>query len=146
MSFRIRSTALLGATSLLTLSACASVGNDEVASNAAPAIATPLSAPLNAETTTQLPRNAVPTHYAIIVTPDADSATFTGEVKTNFDLLQTSNSITMNAADLAINKATLTNNAGIVIPAKVAIDAAAQTVTFSFDSVLEPGHYVFDAS
>lgn len=143
MTIHLRTVALLGATSLLTLSACASV-NDSPAP--APIAAAPLSAPLDAATTTQLPRNAVPTHYAITITPDAESATFKGQVKTNIDLLEPSTSITMNAADLAFDAATLTNASGVTIPAKITTDKDAQTATFTFDRTLEPGHYVFASS
>lgn len=144
MTFRIRSAMLLGATSLISLSACTTVGDTSTPAATAPIA--PLSAPLNAATTTQLPRNAVPTHYAIAIVPNAEAATFTGNVKTDFDLLQPSPNITMNAADLAIDSATITDASGTAIPTTVAVDAEAQTATFTADRTLTPGHYILTAS
>lgn len=143
MTIRTRSVALLGAASLLSLTACASVNDSAAPAPLAPAA---MSAPLDAATTTQLPRNAVPTHYAIAITPDAEAATFKGQVKTNIDLLEPSTSITMNAAELSFDAATITNSSGVTIPAKITTDAAAQTATFTFDRTLDPGRYVFASS
>lgn len=139
-----RFAALASAVSLLTLSACATVPSS---SEPAPvAAANAPATPLSSNTTTQLPRNAVPTHYAIMVTPDAAAKAFTGQIKTNFELLTASNSVTMNAADLMFDGATITDAAGISIPATIRTDADAQTVTFAFGKALQPGKYLLATS
>ena len=149
MNRSARPAALLCAASLLSLSACASVaeggpvGGTSATVPAAPVTA--LAPALPDSVTTQLPRNAVPTHYSIEITPDAAAATFTGSVKTRLDILIPSDSVTMNAADLAIEGATLTDTSGAQIPVTVTTDEDKQTATFTFGKTVAPGHYELSA-
>jgi len=95
--------------------------------------------------TSQLPRNAVPSHYQITVTPDAANLTFTSTVLIDIDLVEPGNSITLNAADLAISSAVIRvrNGAGPdqVTPAAVAINEAEQTATLTFPKSFGAGEY-----
>ena len=93
---------------------------------------------------TQLPVSARPRHYAIAVTPDAQKLSFAGKVAIEFDLLQSSGGITLNAADLDIIEASISPVQGKAIPLKVTIDADQQTATFAFPRVLPAGQYRLD--
>ena len=64
-------------------------------------------APLAQTTTTQLPRVARPSHYAISVTPDLAKQRFAGTSRIDLTIFETTNAIVMNAANLAITEATL---------------------------------------
>ena len=91
-----------------------------------------------ATVTTQLPRGVVPTHYDLAFTPDADKLTFSASVKIAIDVAAPTNTITLQAADLEFAKAEMAG----VGAAKVAVDAEAQTATFTFDKVVTKGSHV----
>ncbi|MCJ0825237.1 ERAP1-like C-terminal domain-containing protein [Luteimonas sp. 50] len=109
----------------------------------APAQAPVATAAVVADATTQLPRDVRPTHYDIAVVPHADTLAFDGKATITLDVLQPTDRIVLNAIDMAFPSATLTPVSGAAaLPApKVAIDAAAQTATFSFDRPLAVGSY-----
>ncbi|MDQ4420084.1 M1 family metallopeptidase [Sphingobium sp. DEHP117] len=106
----------------------------------APALAQPQAAPV-AEVTTQLPRVAVPSHYAIRMAPDAANLKFSAEAQIDIALSTATNAITLNAADLAISSATIAMGKGKPVSGTIATDAAAQTVTVTFPKSLKPGNY-----
>ena len=89
---------------------------------------------------TQLPRTAVPHHYAITITPHSDQLTFDGTVAIDLDVVKPTTSIVLNAANLSVAKATLSGR-GAPLPATVTSDAAAQTATFDFGRTVAPGPY-----
>ncbi|MDZ7894319.1 MAG: M1 family metallopeptidase [Sphingobium sp.] len=91
--------------------------------------------------TTQLPRNAVPHHYAIRVTPDAQNLRFTGQVVIDLDVTQPTQTLVLNAADLTIAKATIAPAGGKAIAGTAKVDADAQTVTLDFGKPLKAGKY-----
>jgi len=94
------------------------------------------------DTTTQLPRNAVPTHYRISLTPDAATATFSGHAVVTINVTAPSSTLTLNAADLTFAHVTLTPAAGGAgRDATVGVDADAQTATFTFAQPVAPGMY-----
>ncbi|PPT51579.1 M1 family metallopeptidase [Xanthomonas arboricola] len=92
--------------------------------------------------TTQLPRTAKPTHYAVEITPHADKMTFDGKVAINISVLQATDRIVLQAANLSFARGTLTQKGGKPQAAKVSTDAEAQTATFAFDKPLAVGEYV----
>ncbi|KLD77494.1 M1 family peptidase [Xanthomonas hyacinthi] len=95
-----------------------------------------------AAVTTQLPRTARPRHYALEITPHADKMTFDGKVRIELDVLQATDRIVLQAANLRFGRSTLTGGkATAAMVAKVATDAAAQTASFVFDAPLAPGRY-----
>ena len=100
--------------------------------------------PAPSQVTSQLPRNAVPSHYAITVTPNAADLSFTSKVSIDIALTQASNSITLNAADLVFAKAVIRRGKGKATAAKVTIDAPAQTATLTFPKNFAPGKYTLD--
>jgi aminopeptidase N len=90
---------------------------------------------------TQLPREAVPSHYAITVTPHADKLSFDGTVSIDLKVLRTTNSLTLNAADIAIRSARLTGAGTQMAPSGVKIDEDAQTAKLTFGRPIAPGDY-----
>lgn len=91
-----------------------------------------------ANVTTQLPRGVVPTHYDLAFTPDAGALTFTASVKITIDVTTPTDTITLQAADLAFAKAELAGYG----PAKITVDAKAQTAAFTFDKPVTKGVHV----
>ncbi len=94
--------------------------------------------------TSQLPRNAAPTHYAISVTPDAANLSFTGHVSIDFVLKQASDSITLNAADIAFQSVKLRQGGKALGDAVATVDADAQTATLRFAKAMPAGNYSID--
>jgi aminopeptidase N len=94
------------------------------------------------DTTTQLPRGVIPTHYQISLTPDAAAASFGARAVVSLNVAKATNTITLNAADLKFSKVVLTPAAGgAAREATVAVDAGAQTATFTFADPVAPGMY-----
>jgi aminopeptidase N len=94
---------------------------------------------------TQLPRTAVPHHYAIAVTPHAERLTFDGSVAIDLDVIKATREIVLNAADLKIASATLRpRKGGTALSGRVSIDGEAQKATFSFPRTIARGSYRLD--
>ena len=108
----------------------------------APLAATAKAPPVR-EATTQLPRGVVPSHYDVSIVPHADKLAFDGKVTITLDVLKPTSSITLNAADISFHSATLTpTRLKIAVgEPKVAVDAKAQTATFTFAHPLPAGQY-----
>jgi aminopeptidase N len=106
------------------------------------AAAAPAAAQAARATTTQLPRGVTPTHYAVSITPDAKAGRFAARVTISIDVQSPTNSITLNAVDLSFNSATLAPAAGGgAQDAQVAVNAGAQTATFTFPRQVAKGSY-----
>jgi aminopeptidase N len=91
--------------------------------------------------TTQLPRGAAPSHYAIEVTPDAANLKFTGKTVIDVTVAQSLPALVLNAADLSFGEVTLTGAGGKPVKGTAKVDADAQTVTFDFGKPVAPGRY-----
>lgn len=97
---------------------------------------------LEGDVTTQLPRVAVPRHYAINVTPDAANLTFAASAAIDVRVYAETKSLMLNAADLTISSATITpSGRKTAMPGAISLDAQAQTVTVTFEKALKPGKY-----
>jgi aminopeptidase N len=131
---------LVAAVSSLSLAACAAQPGIESPASvaAAPALA---GAALDTSVPSQLPRIARPVHYDIGITPDAKALRFTGDAGIDLELYEPSATLTLNALDLTFASASLTGADGKAIPLTVAIDAAAQTASFTAPAPLAPGKY-----
>jgi aminopeptidase N len=91
---------------------------------------------------TQLPRTAVPHHYAILVTPHADRLTFDSTVSVDLDVVRPTRTLVLNAADLKLASATLQPaSGGAVRAARISVDAKAETATLTFPSEVAAGAY-----
>ena len=91
--------------------------------------------------TTQFPRGAAPTHYAIEVTPDEANLSFTGKVMIDVTVSKAMPTLVLNAADLSIGDVMLTPAKGKAMKGSAKVDAEAQTVTLDFGKPLTPGQY-----
>ncbi|MEO6154721.1 MAG: M1 family metallopeptidase, partial [Thermomonas sp.] len=92
-------------------------------------------------TTTQLPANVRPSHYAIEVTPHVDKMAFDGKVKIDLQVLEPTSTIVLQAVNMTFANSTLVAKGGKPVPAKVSVDAGNQTASFAFDKPLAPGSY-----
>jgi aminopeptidase N len=91
---------------------------------------------------TQLPRTAVPHHYAITVTPHAERLSFDGEVGIDLEVVAATRELVLNAADLKLGSATLRPaRGGAASSAKITLDPKAQTATLAFPRSIAPGAY-----
>ncbi len=114
------------------------------------ALATPAAAQTAAPTgpaagvTTQLPRGAAPSHYAITVTPDAANLKFTGKVTIDVTVSTAIPTLVLNAADLSIGDVMLTPANGKGMKGTAKVDANAQTVALDFGKPVAPGTYKLD--
>ena len=86
----------------------------------------------------RLPAGVTPIHYDIMVEPLADTLRFTGSETVTIAVTQPTTRIVLNAADLAVGYATLD---GTVKPTKLALDAAAQTLTLDFERPVTIGQH-----
>ena len=115
-----------------------------LALTSATATAQPQKDTIDTSLPTQLPREAVPHHYSITVTPHADTLSFDGSVGIDVQVLKATRTLTLNAADLTFRKATITPAGRGSFAATTKTDADAQTVTFDFGRTLVPGAYRLD--
>lgn len=109
-----------------------------------PALAQPAHSGPAADVTTQLPRGAAPSHYAITVTPDAANLKFMGKVRIDLTVARPMPTLVLNAADLTFGAVTLTPAKGKPVKGTAKVDADAQTVTFDFGGPLAVGAYTLD--
>ncbi|HYL92969.1 MAG TPA: M1 family metallopeptidase [Alphaproteobacteria bacterium] len=86
----------------------------------------------------RLPQIVVPEHYNLSFTPDLPKATFAGSETIKVQVLKPSNSITLNAAELDIQGATISQGDKRQ-EAKLSADAKKEQVTFSVAESLVPG-------
>jgi len=95
-----------------------------------------------------LPSNVQPASYAIHLTPDLVAFTFTGEESVTIEVLESTNTIVMNASELQVSEATFTPANGPATAASdIAMDTDKETLTLTFPSALSAGegtlHIVF---
>ncbi len=93
--------------------------------------------------TTQLPRDVRPSHYDVQLKPDANALRFEGKVSIFIEVLQATNSITLNAADLLFNTVNLSKDLnGKSFPKpSIRLNQDQQTATFSFTQTVPAGWY-----
>ena len=101
-------------TAAITLALC---GATLPAAAQTPAEVSRKASPPAVRATTQLPRNVVPSHYAIEVTPHADKLAFDGKVVIDIDVLEPTSTITLQAVNLTIAKSMLTRRSAWTSPA-----------------------------
>jgi aminopeptidase N len=85
----------------------------------------------------QLPQTVAPIAYDITVDPDAKALTFTGSESITVDVKQATDTITLNAAELDISKATFD---GQTVP--VTADTAQQQITLKLPKAASIGKHV----
>jgi aminopeptidase N len=85
----------------------------------------------------QLPTGAVPQHYRIHITPNMANLRFAGQVDIELALKTPAKSVTLHAADLDFERATVDSMG----QAKISANAKSQTVTLSFEKPLAAGKH-----
>jgi aminopeptidase N/puromycin-sensitive aminopeptidase len=86
----------------------------------------------------RLSQTVVPEHYTLQLTPDVNSATFTGVESIDVLVKEPADEITLNAIEIKFNKVTATMN-GQELAATVTEDTGKQQATFHFDHTLPAG-------
>jgi puromycin-sensitive aminopeptidase len=87
-----------------------------------------------------LPQNVQPTSYAIHLTPDLVAFTFAGEESVAIEVLESTNQIVLNAAELQVSEASFTGSNGVSTAASnIAMDADEETMTLTFPSAISEG-------
>jgi aminopeptidase N len=91
---------------------------------------------------TQLPRTAIPHHYAITVTPHAERLTFDGTVAIDLDVIKPTKELVLSAADLKFASVTIRPaKAGAAIAGVARVNLEGQVATFTFPRTIAPGAY-----
>ena len=123
--------------SIVALSTALALGGSALAQNAAPAAATP---PAAQNVPTQLPANVRPLHYTIAAVPDAANLRFSATATIEIQVIEATDTITLNAAELDFARVALDGGA----EARISLDADAQTATFRFAAPVAPGRHRLD--
>lgn len=87
----------------------------------------------------RLPTTVIPAHYTLRLAPDLKAATFTGEESIDVSISQPTNSITLNAIEIAFQSVTIDSN-GSQQTATVTLDAEKQQATFTFPNTVAAGN------
>jgi puromycin-sensitive aminopeptidase len=91
----------------------------------------------------RLPRTVVPSRYDLVLEPDLEAATFSGSVEIAIEAHERIEQITVNALDLAIDRAALRNDAGAEIGvAEVTLDEELQRATLTLETPASPGPWI----
>ncbi|HEX9964036.1 MAG TPA: M1 family metallopeptidase [Allosphingosinicella sp.] len=125
----------------LALAGCATTSTQDSAPPAPAAAATQASRQIP----TQLPANVRPLQYTIHATPDAANLRFTARTDIDIQVLQATDSITLNAADLEFGNVSLgggSEDAPLALnPRDIDLNEEKQTATFRFGREIAPGRY-----
>jgi aminopeptidase N len=133
---------LLATASLLALALAGCAGTRDQAAPTTPAAVAPSAA---RQIPTQLPTNVRPLQYTINATPDAANLRFSGRADIDIQVLEATDSITLNAADLEFDSVSLGGGDGgaplALSPRKIDVSEEKQTATFRFAREIAPGRY-----
>ncbi|MCB1247528.1 MAG: M1 family metallopeptidase [Acidimicrobiia bacterium] len=86
----------------------------------------------------RLPKSITPIHYDIRLEPDLDDASFAGQVGIDVDVHEATSSVVLNAIELALTSATVTQG-DRVLGGTVSLDDDAERATLTLDGELAPG-------
>src|SRR5918996_1565630 len=86
----------------------------------------------------RLPRNVEPSHYDIRLELDLETFTFVGSVGIEIEVMESTGSLVLNAAEVEIKSAALSNGVDIT---EIAYDDEMERATLNLSSDLEPGGY-----
>ncbi len=89
----------------------------------------------------RLPRHVIPTRYQLRLEPDLTGATFTGQVTITITVKQTTQSILLNAVDLAIQSAVAEDGNGRQVKALIGLEPTTQRAGFSFQEPIQLGEW-----
>ncbi len=87
----------------------------------------------------RLPVNAVPSHYALHLSPDLKTATFRGSEAITVQLASPSTTVTLNSAEINIASISAQPTGAAAQPGTVAYDVDKEQATFTFPTALPAG-------
>ena len=100
---------------------------------------------LPAETPSDLPRNARPSHYSIHIVPDMEALTLGGSASIDLEVFEPSEAVTVHANELDILTAQMWPLAGgEAITLTATLDTEAQTASLAAADTIAPGQYRLD--
>lgn len=86
----------------------------------------------------RLPEGVIPQHYDLSFTPDLEKAAFTGQETIEVQVVKPGSAITLNAAELEIQEASITQGQN-TLAAKVSFQPEKEQVTLAVDGQIETG-------
>jgi len=86
----------------------------------------------------RLPRHTAPTHYEIRLDLDLETFTFTGSVDIELEVRESTDTLVLNAAEVEIKSATLSEGTSIT---EIAYDDEMERATLGLERELAPGSY-----
>ncbi len=92
----------------------------------------------------RLDRTVVPSAYRIFITPNLESATFTGRVEIDVDIMEPTAVLKLNAIELDLGAATLTTGGTAHRSIDLRLDEQYEVATYTFDSGLPVGSAVLE--
>jgi puromycin-sensitive aminopeptidase len=92
-------------------------------------------------TGSRLPGTVEPIRYEITIAPDLETFSFQGQETVDLKILQTTDTIKLNAADLNVRSGSLLMNGRTIDSTNIDLDHEQETVTFSFNESLPIGEY-----
>ena len=87
----------------------------------------------------QLPNSVLPEKYRLSLTPDLQDFTFEGQVDIDVNIETPVTDIVLNAAELSLHEATLTQGQTTIQARSLAVDEEAETATITLESEAAPG-------
>ena len=91
----------------------------------------------------RLPRDVAPDAYRLVLKPDLAAATFAGEVEIDVTVVEPTDTVVLNAAELAVDRAEASTGgsrrARVVTAASAELDADEEQLRLRFDDVLPAG-------
>ncbi|KAH3743285.1 puromycin-sensitive aminopeptidase [Pelomyxa schiedti] len=92
-----------------------------------------------------LPKDAVPVHYDLRLSPSLDESVTTGEVDIQLLVMNSTRQITLHSVDTTISRAVVAG-AGMELNAKIVMDKEKQMVLLKFDDLLPAGDAILHMS
>jgi puromycin-sensitive aminopeptidase len=89
----------------------------------------------------RLPATVVPKRYDLRLEPDLAAATFAGEAVITVEVETTVTEMVCNAAELAIQSASVTRDGGVPIHGSITLDAATERARLVFPAAIAPGEW-----
>lgn len=89
----------------------------------------------------RLPRHVIPTRYDLRLEPDLTTATFAGHVAIAVTVLQVTQTILLNAVDLALESASVQRPDGQLLKASIELEPKTQRARLSFQETIDPGEW-----
>ena len=86
-----------------------------------------------------LPKDVRPSRYTLTLQPDLEEFTFSGSVAIDIEVLQPTDSIVLNAAELEITSCRVESSGGEALPSSTVLDEKAETASFAFEDSLPVG-------